>query len=758
MKKILYFTIVFSVFLSASITGQINFKNVIMQVPNTTTTMGAVQIGDINNDGLNDVVCGSVYYNNIYYELYIIVYTQKKDGTFAEPVKMNYTRMDGPITNIEIADVNNDRLNDIVFSFGTKIGIYYQLSGGGFSDLRTLTGIDASNGIKVGDLNNDGLNDILGFVDSKYKIFYQNQSGDFDLTTISAPQTNYAQLQIGDLNGDNLNDIANIYNSKIEILYQKKGVGIATTDSLIISPMNKDSYETAFEGFTIGDVNNDGRKDVIATYGGNDGRMKIFYQTSDGKIDTTNAKSYKAYDIPTAVKIADLNCDGDNEIIIGNDAWEKISIYNKRNMGDYGSYTLYPSLYYFTPYSMAVGDINNDGRPDIIDVDQEAKMSILYNISKPLTFDSYEYKVINLQVKRDTTALDTVVYSAIADTVKTCKRNNYLKQQIHQILNNEHYSGDSLLIRHGMLCSVYIDTIKTTFVYTKNLIIKSDTIKSVENRDALNYVSFGNTIFSSESNSTYGYINANICWNISVDSDWVKPDIYSGGSGVNGKNIDTYVGFTISANQTTKARQAIITFSGDRVPSIYITINQKGFIPAIYTSTSSIVLSDDVNNSAYLLLAANISWKISSDADWLTLDKTQGVATVNDYEIITIQATPNMTDSDKNAVITITGAEDDVIKTVSVKQLKKDLNAVEAVNNTRIRIYPNPIQDKLMIETNSAIRNLQIQGYDLRGLSVFGTNLTKAKSEIDFSNLPKGVYFLKINNNGEISIKKIIKQ
>jgi hypothetical protein len=42
-------------------TGQMNFKNVIMQVPNTTTTMGAVQIGDINNDGLNDVVCGSVY-------------------------------------------------------------------------------------------------------------------------------------------------------------------------------------------------------------------------------------------------------------------------------------------------------------------------------------------------------------------------------------------------------------------------------------------------------------------------------------------------------------------------------------------------------------------------------------------------------------------------------------------------------------------------------------------------------------------------
>jgi hypothetical protein len=85
----------------------------------------------------------SVQYNGNYYELYIIVYTQKKDGTLADPVKMNYTNIRFiPSINIEIADVNNDKLNDIVFSFGNMVGIYYQLPGGGFSALRTLTGID----------------------------------------------------------------------------------------------------------------------------------------------------------------------------------------------------------------------------------------------------------------------------------------------------------------------------------------------------------------------------------------------------------------------------------------------------------------------------------------------------------------------------------------------------------------------------------------------------------------------------------------
>lgn len=755
MRRILI-SIVLFVLLVIDATGQISFNNVIMQVPNTTTTMGAVEIGDVNNDGLNDIVTGSISYGYLYYDLYMVVYTQKKDGTMGTPIILNYTKTYQPLNDIEIADVNNDKLNDIVIAFGSSIGIYYQLPAGGFSDMKTLTGITASHGIKTGDLNDDGLTDILGFDNSSYKIYYQTPSGEFNLTSIPVKQTNYTQLQIGDLNGDGLNDIANICSAKIEILYQKKGFGITKTDSLIISPLNNDSYWSAFEGFTVADVNNDGRKDIVTSYGGNTGRMKIFYQTIDGKIDTTNAKSYAAYDIPTPIKVADLNCDGDNEIIIGNDAWERISIYNKHGLGDYGSYTLYPSLYYFTPFSMAVGDINNDGRPDIIDVDQDAKISILYNTSKPLTFDSFEKIVANLKIKRDTTIIDTIVYKAIADTAKLCKKNNYLKFQIHQIWNNEHFSGDSLLIRHAMLCSAYTDTIKTTFAFTKKLIISNDTIKSVENRDAL-ILNFGNTAFTSESNYCYAYISANICWNISVDKDWIKPNTYSGSNGGNGTIVNTYVGFSISSNPTIYARTATITITGDEVPSHTITINQEGATPAIYTSTSSIILSESVSNSAYILIGANVSWQTSIDADWLTVDKTQGLPTGDGYDIITVQATPNSMNMDRNAMITFTGDEN-VVKTVTVKQLKKGLSAVENLSNNDIRIYPNPTQDKLIIETDLQIDDRQIQICDLRGISVYDTNIATYKNEVDFSNLQKGIYLLKLKIGGKMLVRKIIKQ
>lgn len=754
MKRILISTALF-LLLAIDTMGQISFNRVIMQVPNTTTTMGAVEIGDINNDGLNDIVTGSISYGTLYYDLYMVIYTQKTDGTMSEPITFNYTKNRSQLQDIELADVNNDKLNDIVIAFGTSIGVYYQLSAGGFSSMKTLTGITASHGIKTGDLNDDGLIDILGFDKSSYKIFYQTPSAEFNLTSLPVKLTNYTQLQIGDLNGDGLNDIANTCTSKIEVLYQKNGLGITKADSLIINPISNGTHSTSISGFTIADVNSDGKQDIVTADGGNSGRMSIFYQIAGGKIDTTNAKSYAAYDIPTPIRVVDLNCDGDNEIIIGNNAWQKISIYNKYGLEDYGTYTLHPSLYYFNPFSLAVGDINNDKHPDIIDVDQNAKISILYNTSKPLTFDSYEKKVLNLQVKRDTTTRDTIIYLAIPDTAKICKRNNFYKQQIHQVINNEHYSGDSLLIRHTVSCTPYIDTIKTTFAFTKRLIIETDTVKSIENRDVLN-ISFGNTTFSSGSDYTYAYISSNICWNISVDKDWIKPNTYSGNNGGNGKTVNSSLSFSFSANPTIYARTATITINGDGVLARTITVNQQGATPAIHISTSSIILSESVSNSAYILIGANVNWKTNIDADWLTADKTQGPPTIGNYDVITIVATPNTTEMDKNATITFIGDEN-VVKKVTVKQLKKDLSAVGNLSEKGIKIYPNPIQEKLIIETDLPY-DQQIQIYDLRGISVYNANLTSERFEVDFSNMQKGVYFLKLKRDGNILVKKLIKQ
>lgn len=754
MKSILIQLVLFF-FLSVQVAGQIGFRNVEIQVPNATTTMQAVEIGDVSNDGLNDIVTGSVYYGNLYTVQYVVVYNQKSDGTLDVPFTLKYTQTNQTLYDIEIADVNKDQLNDIVLGMGSSIGIYYQLPSGGFSVLKTLDGVNASHGIKTGDLNDDGLLDLLGFQNGSYKIFYQTQAGEFNLTTIPVKPTNNTQIQVGDLNGDGLTDIANTCGSGIEILYQKKGFGITQLDSLFITNLNTDSYMTSLYGFTVADINNDGRDDIATAYGGNTGRMKLFYQTADGKIDTLNAKSYAAYDIPKPIRIADLNCDGDNEIIIGNHAWDRISIYNKHNLADYGSYTLYPSLYYFTPFSLAVGDINGDHLPDILDVDQGAKISILYNQSKPLSFESYERMVVNLQINRDTTTRNTVQYTAIADTA-TCKRNNYLKTQILQRWNNEHYSGDSVVIRHAIMCAAFTDTIKTAFSFTKNLIISSDTVRTIENRDTL-YMEVGNTSFSSEPTSAYASISSNVCWKININQDWVKSYVYWDDFGDSEGIINSFVHFSIATNPTLHARKATVTIIGDGVPAYSFIIEQEGANPDVFISASSMILNEEVFNTAHLLVWSNVNWEVTVDADWLTVDKKQGVPGNNTFEVLTIQAIPNTSDTEKKAVITLTG-DSNLVKKVSVRQLKYGYNALKNPIVAEIRMYPNPVKDLLTIETDASIVDSHIQISDLRGISIFESNPTAHLTEVDFSQFPKGIYLLKMEMGASIVVRKIIKQ
>jgi len=73
---------------------------------------------------------------------------------------------------------------------------------------------------------------------------------------------------------------------------------------------------------------------------------------------------------------------------------------------------------------------------------------------------------------------------------------------------------------------------------------------------------------------------------------------------------------------------------------------------------------------------------------------------------------------------------------------------------TTFTIYPNPVTDILIIESNTTINNLSI--YNELGQLLLKTNKTYT---LDISTLTNGIYYLKITNKtGNIEIKKIVKQ
>ncbi|NTW24845.1 MAG: T9SS type A sorting domain-containing protein [Lentimicrobium sp.] len=80
------------------------------------------------------------------------------------------------------------------------------------------------------------------------------------------------------------------------------------------------------------------------------------------------------------------------------------------------------------------------------------------------------------------------------------------------------------------------------------------------------------------------------------------------------------------------------------------------------------------------------------------------------------------------------------------------------VMNKPIKIYPNPVSDFLMVESNyTPTQKSELQLYNISGQLMLQQDIHNKKSELDLSKLPKGVYVLKILSPQGIEVIKFDK-
>ena len=87
----------------------------------------------------------------------------------------------------------------------------------------------------------------------------------------------------------------------------------------------------------------------------------------------------------------------------------------------------------------------------------------------------------------------------------------------------------------------------------------------------------------------------------------------------------------------------------------------------------------------------------------------------------------------------------------------KDITGIEDNFTNNISIYPNPVKDRLYIETESEIEEVIV--YDIYGRhQVTETPSHQEMISIDISNLTSGVYFVKINTAEGNIVKRFVKE
>jgi len=88
-----------------------------------------------------------------------------------------------------------------------------------------------------------------------------------------------------------------------------------------------------------------------------------------------------------------------------------------------------------------------------------------------------------------------------------------------------------------------------------------------------------------------------------------------------------------------------------------------------------------------------------------------------------------------------------ILSTISA-QITKTIDFDES-----IKVFPNPVYNILSVESNNSILKVEIQ-------SIFGDKIKEIKSNygnINLSNLPRGIYMIKIHTKKGYAVKKLIK-
>lgn len=83
-----------------------------------------------------------------------------------------------------------------------------------------------------------------------------------------------------------------------------------------------------------------------------------------------------------------------------------------------------------------------------------------------------------------------------------------------------------------------------------------------------------------------------------------------------------------------------------------------------------------------------------------------------------------------------------------------NLSTTEVTNSKQFKIYPNPIKDILFVQTDEKLKSLEV--FSLSGVLV--KSFDGKDKKLNLSDLPKGVYLLRIKGDGYYKSYKIVKE
>ena len=357
----------------------------------------SLALGDLNGDGQPDLVVANSAGNtlSVLLNANVVPFIAASFGSQQTLATGSY-----PVLGA-LADLNADGKPDLVVANQTDntVSVFLNTTAPGatspnFASPQTFAAGSHSTYVGVGDVNGDGKPDLVisDYATNSVMVLLNTTAPGATTVSFAAAQTfasgvnpNWAVL--GDVNGDGKLDIitANAGSNTVSVLLNTTAPGASVPS--FASPQSF-AVGAGPRTFVLGDINGDGKPDLVVANQSSNTISVLLNTTAPGAstVSFTTQQTYVTGTAPTIPALADINGDGKPDIVVANNTSGTVSVLlNTTAAGaTTASFATPVTVATASNPTVAVGDINGDGQPDLVVSNTgSSTVSVLLNTTAP---------------------------------------------------------------------------------------------------------------------------------------------------------------------------------------------------------------------------------------------------------------------------------------------------------------------------------------------------------------------------------------
>ncbi len=330
-------------------------------------SLGEFTVGNFNNDAVPDVVATAPLVAGTPNATGLYVALNNGAGTLVAQTPISVGGLQ--LSRIASGDFNGDGKRDVAVTAGNTIQVLTGTGTGTFNAPAALAGGPSMTSITAADVNADNKQDLIFTDDNEDRVSVAlgNGNGTFAARTQLVVGVDPKSVVVADVNGDGKPDLIVANSGQLGNDTSAGGISVllgngngtfqsATNFNSGIHPTN----------VTVGDVNADGKADLIVSTGGANGATNVAIHLGNGNGTFQTPTLIPVAFGPAQTSLSDFNGDGKVDVVVGHCCGDiQMGVLLGNGNGTFQPETNIPNTGNGSSF-VAAADMNADSRTDIV--------------------------------------------------------------------------------------------------------------------------------------------------------------------------------------------------------------------------------------------------------------------------------------------------------------------------------------------------------------------------------------------------------